>query len=208
MVLGYRRPGAQTGDGLERLATRLLLLPEGRLAQIRTVRRWVRELVPDVIHAHSTYAGLYVRLFVRTPAASVSSRRTPIRSSVVTYRRPYEGVLADRSPPQPSRRVRGGGRLTRGRARGAPPGQAGRRPPPKRRPERPARAGSSSVGPGQVGGGRAAARHAGTDLAARARISSGVPSSSARPRPCRSGGSGSAAGRPRTSGRFVRRGRR
>jgi glycosyltransferase involved in cell wall biosynthesis len=71
MVLGYRRPGAQTGDGLERLATRLLLLPEGRLAQIRTVRRWVRELRPDVIHAHSTYAGLYVRLFVQTPAASV-----------------------------------------------------------------------------------------------------------------------------------------
>jgi glycosyltransferase involved in cell wall biosynthesis len=69
-VLGYRRPGAQTGDGLEYLATRVLLLPEGRLAQIRTVRRWVRELRPDVIHAHSTYAGLYVRLFVRAPAAT------------------------------------------------------------------------------------------------------------------------------------------
>jgi glycosyltransferase involved in cell wall biosynthesis len=70
-ILGYRRPGAQTGDRLERLATRLLLLPEGRLAQIRTVRRWVRELRPDVIHAHSTYAGLYVRLFVRAPAATL-----------------------------------------------------------------------------------------------------------------------------------------
>jgi glycosyltransferase involved in cell wall biosynthesis len=70
-VLGYRRPEAQTGDGLERLATRLLLLPEGRLAQIRAVRRWVRELQPDVIHAHSTYAGLYVRLFVRAPAATL-----------------------------------------------------------------------------------------------------------------------------------------
>jgi glycosyltransferase involved in cell wall biosynthesis len=70
-VLGYRRPEAQTGDGLERLAKRLLLLPEGRLAQIRTVRRWVRELRPDVIHAHSTYAGLYVRLFVRAPAATL-----------------------------------------------------------------------------------------------------------------------------------------
>jgi glycosyltransferase involved in cell wall biosynthesis len=70
-ILGYRRPGAQTGDGLERLAARLLLLPEGRLAQIRTLRRWVRELRPDVIHAHSTYAGLYVRLFVRAPAATL-----------------------------------------------------------------------------------------------------------------------------------------
>jgi len=35
------------------------------------VRRWVRELRPDVIHAHSTYAGLYVRLFVRAPAATL-----------------------------------------------------------------------------------------------------------------------------------------
>jgi hypothetical protein len=70
-ILGYRRPSAQTGDELERLATRLLLLPEGRLAQIRTVRRWVRELGPDVIHAHSTFAGLYVRLFVRAPAATL-----------------------------------------------------------------------------------------------------------------------------------------
>jgi glycosyltransferase involved in cell wall biosynthesis len=70
-ILGYRRAGAQTGDGLERLARRLLPLPEGRLAQIRTVRRWVRELRPDVIHAHSTYAGLYVRLFVRAPAATL-----------------------------------------------------------------------------------------------------------------------------------------
>jgi hypothetical protein len=70
-VLGYRRTGAQTGDELEHLATRLLLLPEGRLAQIRTVRRWVRELRPDIIHAHSTYAGLYVRLFVRAPAATL-----------------------------------------------------------------------------------------------------------------------------------------
>jgi glycosyltransferase involved in cell wall biosynthesis len=70
-VLGYRRPEAQTGDGLERLATRLLLLPKDRMAQIRAVRRWVRELRPDVIHAHSTYAGLYVRLFVRAPAATL-----------------------------------------------------------------------------------------------------------------------------------------
>ena len=45
-VLGYRRPEAQTGDELARLAARLLLLPEGRLAQIRAVRRWVRELRP------------------------------------------------------------------------------------------------------------------------------------------------------------------
>jgi glycosyltransferase involved in cell wall biosynthesis len=68
-VLAYRRPSAQTGDDLERLATRLLPLPEGRLAQVRAVRRWIRELRPDLVHAHSTYAGVYVRLFARRPGA-------------------------------------------------------------------------------------------------------------------------------------------
>ena len=63
-VLAYRRPLAQTEDELERLAASVIALPEGRLAQVRTVRRWVRELRPDIIHAHSTYAGLYVRLFI------------------------------------------------------------------------------------------------------------------------------------------------
>jgi glycosyltransferase involved in cell wall biosynthesis len=69
-VLAYRRPWAQTGDQLDRLATRVLPLPEGRLAQIRAVRRWVRALEPDVVHAHSTYAGLYVRLFARPTGAA------------------------------------------------------------------------------------------------------------------------------------------
>jgi glycosyltransferase involved in cell wall biosynthesis len=69
-VLAYRRPWAQTGDQLERLASRVLPLPEGRLAQLRTVRRLVRELRPDVVHAHSTYAGVYVRLFARHAGAA------------------------------------------------------------------------------------------------------------------------------------------
>lgn len=70
-VIAYRRPSAQTGDELERLATRLVPLPEGRLAQVRTIRRWIRELRPDLIHAHSTYAGVYVRLLARTPGAAL-----------------------------------------------------------------------------------------------------------------------------------------
>ena len=69
-VVAYRRPSAQTGDQLERLAARVLPLPEGRLAQIRAVRRWTRVLDPDVVHAHSTYAGLYVRLFARPAGAA------------------------------------------------------------------------------------------------------------------------------------------
>ena len=70
-VLAYRRPSAQTGDELERLALRVLPLPEGRLAQIRTVRHWMRTLRPDLVHAHSTYAGVYVRLFARPPVGSM-----------------------------------------------------------------------------------------------------------------------------------------
>jgi glycosyltransferase involved in cell wall biosynthesis len=71
LVLGYRRPWAQTGDELEQLAARVLPLPRGRLAQVRTVRRWVRELEPDLIHAHSTYAGVYVRGFVGAGGAAL-----------------------------------------------------------------------------------------------------------------------------------------
>jgi glycosyltransferase involved in cell wall biosynthesis len=65
VVLGWRRPGAQTGDELGRLAAAVLPLPAGRLAQLRAVRRRIEELRPDVVHAHSSYAGLYVRLLPR-----------------------------------------------------------------------------------------------------------------------------------------------
>lgn len=69
-VLAWRRDGAQTGDALDRLAAALLILPPGRLAQLRSVRRHVARLRPDVIHAHSSYAGLYVRL-LRRPGRSL-----------------------------------------------------------------------------------------------------------------------------------------
>jgi glycosyltransferase involved in cell wall biosynthesis len=69
-VLGWRRDGAHTGDALDRLAAALLALPPGRLAQLRSVRRHVARLRPDVIHAHSSYAGLYVRL-LRRPGRSL-----------------------------------------------------------------------------------------------------------------------------------------
>jgi glycosyltransferase involved in cell wall biosynthesis len=64
-VLAWRRDGAHTGDALHRLAAAVLALPPGRLAQLRSVRRHVARLRPDVIHAHSSYAGLYVRLLWR-----------------------------------------------------------------------------------------------------------------------------------------------
>jgi glycosyltransferase involved in cell wall biosynthesis len=71
VVLGWRRHGAQTDDELDRLAVEVLPLPPGRLAQLRAVRHWVDKLRPDVVHAHSSYAGLYVRLLSRRLAATV-----------------------------------------------------------------------------------------------------------------------------------------
>jgi glycosyltransferase involved in cell wall biosynthesis len=69
-VLAWRRDGAHTGDALDRLAAAMLTLPLGRLAQLRSVRHHVARLRPDVIHAHSSYAGLYVRL-LRRPGRSL-----------------------------------------------------------------------------------------------------------------------------------------
>lgn len=70
-VLAWRRHGAQTGDQLARLAADVLPLPSGRLAQLLAVRRWVATLRPDIVHAHSSYAGLYVRLSPRRLAGAV-----------------------------------------------------------------------------------------------------------------------------------------
>jgi glycosyltransferase involved in cell wall biosynthesis len=71
VVLGWRRRGAQTGDELDRLAADVLAFPPGRLAQLRAVRRWVTQLRPDIVHAHSSYAGLYVRLLPKRLAPAV-----------------------------------------------------------------------------------------------------------------------------------------
>jgi glycosyltransferase involved in cell wall biosynthesis len=60
VVLAYRRPGSQIGDGLIGHA-KLIDMPSGVFAQIRTVQRAIKDLRPDVIHAHSSYAGAYVR---------------------------------------------------------------------------------------------------------------------------------------------------
>lgn len=70
-VLAWRRGEAQTGDRLEELATEMLPMPPGRLAQARFVRRHIKRLRPDIVHAHSSYAGLYVRAFTSQPARSL-----------------------------------------------------------------------------------------------------------------------------------------
>jgi glycosyltransferase involved in cell wall biosynthesis len=70
VVLAYRRPGSQIGNGLHGRAD-LVDLPSGKLAQLMAVRRTVKRLRPDVIHAHSSYAGGYVRAACRRGDARV-----------------------------------------------------------------------------------------------------------------------------------------
>jgi glycosyltransferase involved in cell wall biosynthesis len=48
------------------------VLPSGHVSRLLALRATVRELLPDVIHAHSTYAGVYVRLAV------ISTRARPV----------------------------------------------------------------------------------------------------------------------------------
>src|SRR5262249_26481153 len=70
VVLAYRRPGVQIGNGLHGRAE-LIDLPPGHLAQIRAVQEAVRRLEPDVIHAPSSYAGGYVRFATRRHHARI-----------------------------------------------------------------------------------------------------------------------------------------
>jgi glycosyltransferase involved in cell wall biosynthesis len=68
VVLAYCRPGVDIAD---ELAPLLLELPAGRRAQARAVRLIVKALRPDIIHAHSSFAGAYVRLGIRRRGARI-----------------------------------------------------------------------------------------------------------------------------------------
>jgi glycosyltransferase involved in cell wall biosynthesis len=70
-VLAWRRSEAQTGDDVGLLADRMFSMPPGRLAQARSVRQHIKRLRPDIVHAHSSYAGLYVRLLPIYPGRSL-----------------------------------------------------------------------------------------------------------------------------------------
>jgi glycosyltransferase involved in cell wall biosynthesis len=63
-VLGYRRPGAETGVDLSVDAT-VLVLPGGIVRQTRAIRAWMTRLKPDLVHVHSSKAGACVRLLPR-----------------------------------------------------------------------------------------------------------------------------------------------
>ena len=62
VVLRHRRDGESVDGQAERAFDEVLDLPAAPLAAMRTIRRTVRRIVPRRIHAHSSYAGAYVRL--------------------------------------------------------------------------------------------------------------------------------------------------
>ncbi len=65
VVVGYRRPAIQIGDQVATKA-RFLAMPDGKLGQLRFASKAIRDEEPDVIHLHSSWAGLFGRVLPRT----------------------------------------------------------------------------------------------------------------------------------------------
>jgi glycosyltransferase involved in cell wall biosynthesis len=61
VVLSNLREGSDTGQALPR-GTKSLSMPPGHLARIGAVQRAIVAFKPDVVHAHSSWAGIYCRL--------------------------------------------------------------------------------------------------------------------------------------------------
>jgi glycosyltransferase involved in cell wall biosynthesis len=62
VVLGRIRPGYDTGEDLASLGVRFEVCPTRIDAAVRAVSAGHRRHRPDVVHAHSSYAGVWVRL--------------------------------------------------------------------------------------------------------------------------------------------------
>lgn len=61
-LLVSRDATCQIGDHLERMATSVIESSPGSVAQVRSLRAAADALQPDIVHAHSSHAGAYVRL--------------------------------------------------------------------------------------------------------------------------------------------------
>ncbi|WGL50997.1 glycosyltransferase [Nocardioides sp. BP30] len=61
-LLARPRTAHDTGTDLARLFTSVTMLPRNPVAAVGSVRRRVRELFPDIVHAHSSVAGAVVRI--------------------------------------------------------------------------------------------------------------------------------------------------
>jgi len=64
---------AEFSDDGEAIFASVGVLPHGALAAHRAIRRAVRNVQPDVVHAHSSFAGLFVRTAIRnTPLRRIA----------------------------------------------------------------------------------------------------------------------------------------
>lgn len=103
-MLGSGRRGEDTGARIADLVRDYRELPSGHLARIRAVGRAITDIRPDVVHAHSSFAGFYVRACPAVPARSVvytphcySFERTDLSRPVRSGLRLAEAIMARRT---------------------------------------------------------------------------------------------------------------
>lgn len=104
ILLVTPRDGYDTGDSVAAPNRRVVPLPKAPHLAIREVRRQLDMLRPDIVHAHSSFAGLYARLAVRrrstpvvyTPHCYAFERRDVSRPARALYRL-VERCLAPRT---------------------------------------------------------------------------------------------------------------
>jgi glycosyltransferase involved in cell wall biosynthesis len=70
-LLAARRPGPDNRTDGVGLFRGVLNLPPGHIARIRAISRCFRVLDPDLVHAHSSFAGFYVRMCPSIPAGRI-----------------------------------------------------------------------------------------------------------------------------------------
>ncbi|MGN6780312.1 MAG: glycosyltransferase [Marmoricola sp.] len=102
-LLAHEREGHDTGAELSGRFSSIAALPTDPVRAVAAVRRSVRELFPDVVHAHSSIAGAVVRVagldgprIVYSPHCFAFERRDLGRTERLAYRT-VERVLARRT---------------------------------------------------------------------------------------------------------------
>jgi Glycosyltransferase Family 4 len=100
-ILGFRRPGSQIGPPPAWL---FVDLPAGKLRQTLAIRAKLRRTDADIIHVHSSWAGLFVRATLRRHRRPVvfsphcyASERTTLRSGTRWLYGRVESMLAYRT---------------------------------------------------------------------------------------------------------------
>jgi glycosyltransferase involved in cell wall biosynthesis len=127
VVLARSRAGDDTGESFEGLAARVFPAPESLDLAIRAVNQVHRRIQPDIVHAHSSYAGAWVRLsrvprrrVVYTPHCFAFERRDlgrPLRAmlhgveAALSHRTAHVAGVAPREVAL-ARRLRRGQRAT------------------------------------------------------------------------------------------------